>query len=406
MRVAVVEPVGKGGMIHYAWQLCTAMAHAGADVTLITETGYELDRLPHVFTLEKRLRLWDPKPSEETAPRALRTLRRGVRAAKHYREWARLGVLLRKMRPDVAQFGDIRFPTDVLPLAALRRTGIHLADICHNIRPFAVGGAAGGTFSESQVQRRAYRHVYEQFGSVFLHFDRNRLEFERTFGLARRTATILHGNEEIFTLLRDPAIDAAAIGRQLSIPPDAQVILLFGTLSPYKRLDLLIDAFVRVRAELPRAHLLLAGYPVGITPAEIEARLASQGVAQSATVVAKYIDSAAVAAWMELASVVVFPYDVVFQSGAVHVPLTFGRPVVATSVGAMPEVIEHDRTGLLVPPGDPAALADAVRLLLREPDRAEELGRRAAGEQRTRFSWDRNAARILSRYATVTGARA
>lgn len=404
MRITVVEPVGKGGMIHYAWQLCTAMSRAGADVTLITDDGYELDRLPHVFALEKRLRLWDSKAPEAPAPRAMRMLRRAGRAAKYYREWVRLVAHLRRSRPDVAQFGDIRFASDLLPLQALGRSGIHLADICHNVRPFAVGGGSGGTFSQSPFQRRAYQRIYERFSSVFVHFDRNRREFESTFGLADRTSTIVHGNEEIFSLLRDPRVDVESVRRELAIPAGAQVVLLFGTLSPYKRLDLLVEAFARLRSSMPRAHLLLAGHPVGISAAEIERMAMAAGLAGAFTLVPRYVESAAVAAWMEFASVVVFPYDIVFQSGAVHVPLTFGRPVIATSVGAMQDVIEDGRTGLLVPPGDAASLEGALRRILSDGAAAEDLGRRAAAAQRTQFSWDGVASVILDRYERAIGA--
>ena len=58
MRVFVVEPLATGGMIHYAYQLCTAMAAAGADVTLVTAESYELDAMPHNFTVEKRIKWW------------------------------------------------------------------------------------------------------------------------------------------------------------------------------------------------------------------------------------------------------------------------------------------------------------------------------------------------------------
>jgi starch synthase len=75
-----------------------------------------------------------------------------------------------------------------------------------------------------------------------------------------------------------------------------------------------------------------------------------------------------------------------------------GTPVVATRVGGIPEVVLDGETGQLVPPRDPAALADAVRRLLADPGRAAEFG--AAGRRRVeaRFSWDRIAERTLEVY--------
>lgn len=397
MRIAVVEPVGVGGMIHYAWQLCSAMQRAGADVTLITDTSYELDRLPHAFTLDKRMRLWDAKRDDRNRSS---TMRRAGRAAAYYREWMRVVAHLRRLRPDVAQFGDIRFATDLIPLRALRGKGIHLADICHNVAPFTT---SGGTFSQSSLQKRAYRRIYRQFDSIFVHFPPNREAFESAFGLSDRLTTIVHGNEAIFEALREPALDTGELRRQLSIPASARVVLLFGTLSPYKRVDVLIEAFARLRTTHPDAHLVLAGFPVGLEPGTLRTAAMAAGIGDAFTLVPEYLESHAVAAWMKLASVVVFPYDAVFQSGAVHVPLTFGRPVIATSVGAMPLVVEHERTGLLVPPGDAVALADALTRLLEDGAFARRLGEAAADEQQTRFSWDRIAMLLLDRYERALG---
>jgi glycosyltransferase involved in cell wall biosynthesis len=58
--------------------------------------------------------------------------------------------------------------------------------------------------------------------------------------------------------------------------------------------------------------------------------------------------------------------------------MTTHTPVVATNVGGLPEVVEHDRTGLLVPPRDPAALAGAISALLADPERGRRLAATAA----------------------------
>ena len=177
-----MEFAGRGGMIHYAYQLARAMAEAGADVTLITDRHYELDALPHPFRLRKILRLWDPKPAGE-AGSGPRRLRRLGRAFLYYREWLRLALHLRREQPDLVQLGDIRFPGDLVPLLFLRFLGLRLADVCHNVFPYAAGGQAAGLFRRSALDRFLYRRIYRRFERVFVHFEDNRRGFLAAYGL-------------------------------------------------------------------------------------------------------------------------------------------------------------------------------------------------------------------------------
>ena len=101
MKLFVVEPLATGGMIHYAYQLCTALAEAGADVTLVTAESYELSDWPHNFKLEKRIRWWtvyNNQTAGQVSSNRLKklwrkihwTLRRGIRGLSLVREWVRL----------------------------------------------------------------------------------------------------------------------------------------------------------------------------------------------------------------------------------------------------------------------------------------------------------------------------
>jgi hypothetical protein len=66
--------------------------------------------------------------------------------------------------------------------------------------------------------------------------------------------------------------------------------------------------------------------------------------------------------------------------------MAVGCPVVATAVGGIPELVQHGVNGLLVPPGDPAALAAAIRTLPTEPARAREMAEQGGALVRSRFS--------------------
>ena len=403
MKIAFLEPAGKGGMIHYAFQLCRALAQSGADVTLITATNYELEALPAPFKVEQTIELWDPKPSGEISTSTLavlgRKLRRVTRAVRYYREWLRQVKRIAELKPDVVLIGDIRFPFDLFPLMRLRRKSRVLADICHNVHPFASGG---GLFARSRWLGFFYRRIYKLFDAVFVHFDRNRKEFLESFGVPeQRVGVIVHGNEEIFNELRTPGVTAASLRKRIGIG-DEPVVLFFGTLSRYKGVDILIDAFPRVHRETG-ARLVLAGFPSHDFDVEAhKQRARAAGIESAVTWVPEYIDSGDIAAWMELAAAIVFPYRDIYQSGAVHVAQTFGVPTVASAVGAFSDVIEHEVSGLLVPPENGQALTDALVRLLGDPAFAAKLGERMRQDAHGPFAWTTQAARILEKLSPGT----
>jgi glycosyltransferase involved in cell wall biosynthesis len=398
--LAVVEFAGRGGMIHYAFQLCRALAAAGAEVTLVTGRPYELAALPHPFPVRTVLRLWDPKPAGEVSgrPRRLRRLRR---AFVHYREWLRLALHLRRLRPGLVLLGDVRFPGDLAPIVLLRLLGLRLVDVCHNVSPYAAGGRSAGLFRRSALDRFLYRRIYRRFERVFVHFESNRRAFLAEYGLPpERVVAIPHGNEALFEELRDPAVGAPALRRELGLPPaespEEPVVLFFGTLSRYKGVDLLLEAFARVAARAPGAWLALAGFPAADFDLTAHRELAGRlGIEGRVCWAPRYVESGEVAAWMALAAVAVFPYRQVFQSGALVVAQTFGVPVVAAAVGAMSEAVADGETGLLVPPGDPGALAAALIAVLEDPALARRLGEGARRDARERFGWERIAATVL-----------
>ncbi|HVS30070.1 MAG TPA: glycosyltransferase family 4 protein, partial [Thermoanaerobaculia bacterium] len=232
--------------------------------------------------------------------------------------------------------------------------------------------------------------------AVFVHFERNRREFTETFGLPEeRVGVIVHGNEEIFAELRAPGVTAGAIRARLGIPPGRKVVLFFGLLSRYKGTDVLLEAFPEVHRQTG-ARLVLAGFPSPEFDLAAQRQSAREsGIEQAVIWMPEYIPTEEVAAWMEMAGVAVFPYRDIYQSGALHVAQTFGVPIVATAIRAMQDVIEHETSGLLVPPGDPAALGRAIIRILNDEALAERLGARAAEDARQKFSWESIAAAIL-----------
>jgi D-inositol-3-phosphate glycosyltransferase len=109
--------------------------------------------------------------------------------------------------------------------------------------------------------------------------------------------------------------------------------------------------------------------------------------------------------YYERAAVVVCPSRREGYGVTAREAMAYGRPVVATSVGGLPDAVEHEVTGLLVPPRDPTVLRAALERLLGDRALRERLGGAARERARERFAWDAATRATIEAYRDAVGAR-
>lgn len=174
--------------------------------------------------------------------------------------------------------------------------------------------------------------------------------------------------------------------QMLGIPNGQKILLFFGFIREYKGLRHLIHAMPKVTQELNDAKLLVVGDFAGDKDSYL--RLMEENrVADSIEIYDGYIPDQDVEKFFAATDLVVLPYESATQSGIVQIAYGFNKPVVVTEVGGLPEVVEDGKTGYVVAPKDPAALADAIcrYFKLRKSDEfAEEIQKESY-----RYSWDR-----------------
>ncbi len=408
IRLVVVEPNGSGGLIHYAYQLCTALANEGAEVRLITSTNYELNNFPHNFQVDNSLNLWklfdplrmqDPpkNPWKRWWRKLNRLFRRGVRAYRLIREWIRLTRSLIHLKPDLIQFGKINFPFETLFLLLLRRRGLILSQICHEFERREKRGII------SSVIDRSYAVVYSNFSVIFFHAQENLNRFMLLYPFIpkSRTYIIPHGNEGIFLAASDGSGKEIDIRKKYGISNDIPIALFFGILTPSKGLTDLIDA-IAIARNACRFKLLIAGYPSKYLDInELKKRTAENNLKDDIIFDSRYIPLDEVGPLMRLATVVIYPYRSSTQSGSLQVAFTFGRPVIATAVGGLPEAIQDGQSGFIVPPKNPTILAEKIVTLIKDPDLAEKMGANAKQISETQYSWNPIAQKIITIYQEV-----
>ena len=168
---------------------------------------------------------------------------------------------------------------------------------------------------------------------------------------------------------------------------------------PFKGLLPLVEAVAKVRTERPEAHLVVVGKLRAESP--VAAAIDRLGIGDAVTFESGISNERMIELYAE-ANVAVVPslYEG-FSLPAVE-SMACGVPLVATTGGALPEVVGTDgETGLLVPPGDPGALASAIDRVLGDGDLAARLATRARDRVLERFTWRACAAATADHYRWV-----
>ncbi|MEO8273777.1 MAG: glycosyltransferase family 4 protein [Chloroflexota bacterium] len=164
------------------------------------------------------------------------------------------------------------------------------------------------------------------------------------------------------------------------IPLGSPIVGVVARLEPEKGHPTLLDAWPSVLTRVPNAHLLIVGE--GSQHGPLEAQVTALGIGSSVTFTGRRDDVPAVTAALDVA---VLPSYREAQGLSILEAMALSRPVVASAVGGIPEMIEDGVTGLLVPPRDPDALASAVVRLLTDHPYADTLAKAAQNQVHDRF---------------------
>lgn len=200
--------------------------------------------------------------------------------------------------------------------------------------------------------------------------------------------------------------DAAAVRAELGLAPDTPFVLTMGRLVYKKGLTYLLDGWPAILAQNPNAVLVIAGY--GDLREQLEQQAQKLGIAASVRFPGQ-IERPRAARYVAAADVYVVP-SIRDQRGNVDgLPNTLlegmgaARPIVASRVAGIPEVIDNGVHGLLVPERDAPALATAVNQLLRDRALAAQLGASARQRILRDLTWDACAERYEAVLQQATG---
>jgi glycosyltransferase involved in cell wall biosynthesis len=144
------------------------------------------------------------------------------------------------------------------------------------------------------------------------------------------------------------------------------LLLYYGYIDEYKGIDILIESMMKISKENKKLKLIIAGGNGHIDQNSFQSN-------PNIEVFNRHLSNKEIAEFNQLATLVICPYTAASQSGVVMTSFAFGNPIIATNVGAMPEMIEDKVTGIIIEPGNSDLLCKAILDLFQNPQKINEL---------------------------------
>lgn len=345
MKMTVIGPTYpfRGGIAHYTTLLVQHLRHR-----------HEVQFISYIKQYPKWLypgnTAMDPSPDSSVLKTECERLLTPLNPLTWWRTYQRI----KRFAPDllVLQWWTPFWSPMLFFLTRLirRSTTIRILFLCHHIIP-----PDGGIFDWFLARRILWR------GHAFI------VMSEEDFALLRRAipwGRIRGSLLPPYEVFNQNAMPQQEARKRLGIPMGIPVLLFFGFVRRYKGLRYLIQAMSKVRREIPAQLLVVGEFWEDERP--YRRMVQELGLQDSVHIFNTYVPNGEMARYFCAADVVVLPYLEATQSAIAQVALGFDKPLIATSVGGIPEAIPHEKAGLIVPPADVDALAEAILRYFRE----------------------------------------
>jgi D-inositol-3-phosphate glycosyltransferase len=383
MRILIVEHSGKGGMYAYADSLCNGLSEAGADVTVLTSSAWPEKSRP--FNVERRLSEFTRDQGGGSrlhwaADRFCRSVFNSLRRNRFALEG----------HFDVVHFQGAGMPLldqfFLKPLAKRLPVVLTVHDIKSHYERFV---------SRDSFLRQSLRIPH----CLITHYQNGKKQLIDHWGVdSERVSVIPHG---IMAPLHR-SVDRSEARRKLNLPKDRRVLLFFGSIRPNKGLEVSLEALNDVRLHNPEVLLIVAGaVPRGMSFRKYSDIIQKLNLSENVRTEINFIPDEDVDNFMAAADVVVLPY-VKFeaQSGVLLRAYAHKKPVVVSDVGAMGELVSSDKVGLVVEPGAPKVLAEAIINVL---DNSGDFQSHYTKQLEEKYSWKNIAEMTIHSYEKAIG---
>ncbi|WP_340153597.1 glycosyltransferase family 4 protein [uncultured Marivirga sp.] len=245
-----------------------------------------------------------------------------------------------------------------------------------------------GDKASEQINDEFVKNISKYFTHKFIvHGKSLIMELIKNYDVEQnKIVNIPHGHFEIYKKFKDGQF----------VTKHKNYILFFGRIWKYKGLQYFIDAAAIVLEQFPNTMFYIVGRGESLDNYKIPERLR-----ESLFIENRYVSLSETAYFIENSSFLVLPYLEATQSGVIPLAYAFGKPVIATDVGALSEVVLNNQTGFLLKDANVIALSERMSLFLRDTSLIDSYGQNAYKFAKTHLSWDSIASKTFKSYQKV-----
>lgn len=287
--------------------------------------------------------------------------------------WINSARKIKKLKPDyiIMQWWHPYFSPCYTALSMFTRK-IPKIFVCHNVFPH----------ERFPLDRFLTRTVLRKGKAYITHSAMDAEDLKEIVAVPNYETTVLpiHNSFKMKNLTKPQARLAADVSE------DKKILLFFGFVRDYKGLRHIINAMPEIVKYDSNIRLMIVGEFRSDKEHYLE-QIKNLGVGDNIDIVDGYIPDSGIEKYFAASDLIVLPYESATQSGIVQIAYGFEKPVIATNVGGLPEVIADGKTGYIVEPKNPKALAEAVIRFFDE-NKSEEFTENVRKEA-YRYSWDR-----------------
>ena len=363
----------------YSICLCNSLKKAGVDVYLTATVDREIT-MPVNFSLLA----WAPTKTQSTT--------KIKKTWEYFIYNIRILYFIFKNNIDVVHYQFFRRQlVDTLFFLLLRLFKINLIYTAHNVLPH----------ENHKFHYILNSIVYRSSTAIIAHsnYIKNLLKeiFQFNFDMI---VIIPHGNFNHYKSKKN--ISQTDARKKLNLLEEDNVLLFFGFIRKYKGLDLLLDAFEKAVGQNKNLKLVIAGEPINKQlETEYRERIAQIPGNDKIQFFSDYIPNDQIAPYFIASDIVALPYKNIYHSGLMHLAYSFGKPIIATSVGDFSETIEQGKNGFILKKNDATNLAKTIISAFADKNKLKKMGKYVTELNENKYSWDKIAYQTKRLYEKV-----